>query len=597
MACRPDLRFLLAVAAALVLVPPLSAAPGTDPLADAARALDSGDAIGAELAVGRALRAGLAREDLAALAGETELVLGDFTAARSWLEGGTFAEASAQRGFHALARLEMLEGNVGAAARAFDRALDRGPANARLWVDIGRFRYANGQHRLAVQAAERAVAIDPAEPRALEFRGQLLRDAEGVRAAAAWFERAVEQAPDDLGLLGEYAATLAEANENRAMLRVARRMVEIDPRHPRAYFLQAVLAARAGQDNLARRLLWRTEGAYDEVPAGQILAGILELRTGNAALAVRQFDALVREQPDNSRVALLLGRALLASGDAGEVVERFGATAGRADASPYLLTLVGRAFEQLGRRSEAAAYLDRAGAAGAQSPGVLPVGTAGDLALWRTGGELENAGAAVPLLRRLLADGRADEALALSAGLGGHYPESADVARLRGDVALLAGEPATALALYSQASEIRSDVALVERMVAAQRQLGEGPAARLLLAAHVRSNPRASGAAALLGRMSAMSGDWNGAAALLGHAERLGGNDPLLLADLAIAQLADGDPRTADATARRAFALHRGNGRVAAVLARTLQAGEPQLADVLLAKSRALAAPELLAGR
>ena len=45
MACRPDLRFLLAVAAARGRGPPLSAAPGTDPLADAARALDSGDAI------------------------------------------------------------------------------------------------------------------------------------------------------------------------------------------------------------------------------------------------------------------------------------------------------------------------------------------------------------------------------------------------------------------------------------------------------------------------------------------------------------------------------------------------------------------------
>ncbi|MND08362.1 hypothetical protein D3C83_309290 [compost metagenome] len=58
-----------------------------------------------------------------------------------------------------------------------------------------------------------------------------------------------------------------------------------------------------------------------------------------------------------------------------------------------------------------------------------------------------------------------------------------------------------------------------------------------------------------------------------------------------------GDARRAQDAARRAYALQRTNGRVAAVLARTLESGEPQLAEVLLAKSRALAAPPLLAAR
>src|SRR6187549_1343204 len=291
-------------------------------------------------------------------AGEAQLLQDDTSAARRWLGEGRFDAASAQRGFHALALLEVVDGNIAAAGHAFDMAFAQGPENARLWVDIGRFRYGNGQHYLAVAAADRALAVDPADARALEFRGQLLRDAQGVRAAQAWFSKAVDRAPGDLGLLGEYAATLGEAGEYREMLRVARRMVELDPRQPRAYFLQAVLAARAGKDDLARRLLWRTDGAYDEEPAGQLLAGILELRTGNPALAVDQFDALVRKQPDNVRATLLLGRALLAAGDANEVVARFGPAAARADASPYLLTLVGRAYEQLDRRAEAAAYLD-----------------------------------------------------------------------------------------------------------------------------------------------------------------------------------------------------------------------------------------------
>jgi Flp pilus assembly protein TadD len=413
-----------------------------------------------------------------------------------------------------------------------------------------------------------------------------------VREGSAWFAAALEKAPDDLGLLGEYAATLGEAGEYRAMLRVARRMVELDPQHPRAYFLQAVLAARAGRDDLARRLLWRTEGAYDDVPSGQLLAGILELRTGNPALAAGQFDALARRQPDNARVALLLGRALLAAGDAGEVVARFGPAAARADAPPYLLTLVGRAYEQLGRRAEAAPYLDRAATGVPATIGVAPVG-AGML----PAGAVESAGAAVPLLRTMLGQGRGGEARAFGARLGEHYRGSADVERLRGDTALLTGDPGEALAHYAAAARIRRDWSLVERMAAAERLRGRGAAALALVGDHVARNPADGRALALLGRMLAERGESRRAASVLAQASALGGGDPLLLADLARAELAAGDADAAREAAQRAYALQRSNGRVAEVLARTLQAGEPRLAEVLLAKSRALAAPPVLTAR
>src|SRR5690606_29964768 len=155
-----------------------------------------------------------------------ELVQGDLAGARSWLEPGRFSPPTRQRGFHALARLEIIQGDFAAAARAFDQALAQGEDNAPLWVDIARLRYGNGEHRLAIAAADRALAGGPADPRALELRGQWLRDSQGLIAAIDWLEKALDAAPDDLGLLGEYAATLGEAGRNRDMLRVARRMVE-----------------------------------------------------------------------------------------------------------------------------------------------------------------------------------------------------------------------------------------------------------------------------------------------------------------------------------------------------------------------------------
>jgi tetratricopeptide (TPR) repeat protein len=418
----------------------------------------------------------------------------------------------------------------------------------------------------------------------------LLRDAEGLPAALAWFGDAVKRAPDDVGLLGEYAATLGEAGRNRDMLQAARKMVELDPGHPRAYFLQALLAARAGLDDLARRLLWRTGGAYDGTPAGQLLTGVLDLRTGNAAQAVDRFDALAARQPDNALAAQLLGRALLANGEGDEVIARLGPAADRTDASPYLLTLVGRAYEMIGRRDAAARYLDRAAGPAAVRLDVLPVGRGGE-----TG-----AAATIPSIRALLAQGRRGEALAAAGQVERMYPGSADLAFLAGDVALLAGDPSAAVEYYRRSAAVRGSFALIERQALALRMTGRDRAAEALLAGYLAENPRSTATSAMLGRILAERGRWREATPLLEWAGRLGGGrDPRLLADLAAARLMLGNAEAANEAARRAYAQQRGNGRIAAVLARVLQAGaEPSPgADALLAKARLLGEPSVLALR
>lgn len=509
MICRPERRFHWMILAALVLGAGAAAAPSVSALAEASAALERGDGIAAEVAARRALDAGMPCGEVAALIGEAELLQGDLGDARDWLGAAEFSAATRERGFHALGRLEMVEGDLAAAGRAFDQALASSPGSARLWVDIGRLRYRAGQHYLAVEAAAKAIALGPDEPRALEFQAQLTRDAEGVVTALPWFARALERAPRDLGLLGEYAATLGEAGRHEDMLRVARRMVEIDPRHPRAYYLQAVLAARAGRDYLARRLLARTNGAYDDLPAGLLLDGVLELRAGNAALAAERFDDLARLQPDNALAPLLLGRALLAHGEANEVVARLGAAADRPDASPYLLALVGRAHEQLGRRRDAARYLDRAGEAGPATVGVLAAS--------------KESLAEVSEIRAALERGRAVEALALARQLSARYPDSIDVEILAGDVALLAGDATEALAAYRRAATVRRDFALVERMAAAHGKLGREDAAMGEVSGYLARNPRSLPAARLLGKMLERRGDARGAGMLLAYARDLGG--------------------------------------------------------------------------
>jgi tetratricopeptide (TPR) repeat protein len=196
-----------------------------DPIAEIEAALARGDGIAAEMAGKRLLAEGADRAALAGYIGEGELLQGDLRDAREWLGAGEFTPETAQRGFHALGRLEMAGGYFADAAAAFDKALAIGEPTPEIWVDIGRLRYASGQQLLARDAALRAVELGPQNPRALEFMGQLVRDSEGLRSGLIWFARGVVAAPGDLAVLKEYAATIGELGRAMDMLRITRAMI------------------------------------------------------------------------------------------------------------------------------------------------------------------------------------------------------------------------------------------------------------------------------------------------------------------------------------------------------------------------------------
>lgn len=587
-------------AASLALALPAAAAAPDGVLKTAQEALARGDGIAAEVAL-RALGQGVPRGEVAPAMGRAALLQGDFDAAREWLGGGEFASDQQAYGFHQLALLEMAVGDLPAAAEAFERALAAGPETAEIWVDIGRLHYRNAQHHLALEAVEKALALDPKHPRAIEFRGQLARDAQGLKTGLKWFARGLKSNPDDLGLLGEYAATLGELGRAREMLKVTRRMIEIG-NDPRAFYLQAVLAARAGNDELARKLLWRTNDAFGNVAAGLVLAGVLDLRAGNPGLALQSFDKLAAMEPDNPQAKLLLARALFEDGDYRGVVEDFAADGARPDASPYLLTLIGRSYEILGDRGAATPFLDRASRPSVAAALPIDVGEEGRLTLFRYGDDPLRIDVGIARVRDFLGAGNLTEAQAAVTDLQRHYPASADIEILAGDVALARGDASGALAQYRSAAKIRRGLSLVERMVAAYRLLGENAAAEAVARDFLAEHPMDGNAARLVADFALAKGDWRRAYLLLIHARVLGGGerDPVLLADLSRAALEVGDVATAEEAARAAVAAQRSNGATAYALARSLRAnGNESAAQVMFTKARGLGigAPALLAER
>lgn len=552
---RRSIRAGLAVLGALALSPPLAAMPeaASKHQDTAARALDRGDGLAAEVELKAALAAGAVKADVSAAMGEALLLQGNFAAARQWLARGDFAGGTQARGWAALGKVERAQGNFAAAAAAYDKAVRLTPKDPVLWVEIGRLRYLGGNHRQAEQAVDTALSFDPQNARALEFKAQLVGQSLGYAAAADYYDQALAVAPDDLALLIGNAAALGESGQHRQVLTMTRKVLGQAGGAPLAWFYQAVLAARVGNVELARAMLNRVGERLDDVPAALLLRGAMELEAGNANRAAQLLGQLVERQPANPRGQLLFARALLESGDYQALLTRFGPLAARPDASPYLLTIMARGYEDVGDRVTAGQLLDRAAtiAPSVTMPIYQPGGHADD---WEA--SQGSLGAALAAVRSLIAAGNKAGAVGVATRFLQMYPGSGDALGLAGDAQLATGNAAAALQLYRAASAVRFPESMLVRIGEASDLLGHGAAMPGLVARYAERFPGSRLALRMAATMAAATQDWASARALLENLRLRGGNsDVRLLADLSYAQLRTGDARVALDSATRAWLL------------------------------------------
>lgn len=556
--------------------------PETSPVDTARAQLARGDALAAHVSLERALEQGFAREELAALFGEAALIEGDLPAARKWLGPGKFSAGTSAMGFRLLGRLEMAQGNLPAAGTAFDRSYRVDPDSSDLWVDIGRLRYRGGEQVQAIKAAERALALDPDNGKALQFRGQLARDAEGLGAGAALLAQALERQPDDIALRVEYAATLADVGRAKDALAVLRARGGRAAATPRGLFVQAVIAARGQKFGLARDLLERSGSARSEVPSTQLLSAIIDLAEENYASAALTLDRLHARQPDNRRVRNLFAYALSRSGGERELVHRFAAAAAEKAGSAYLQLLVARAYESLGDRQRAAALIDMA-ALDETGLVVLP-----GRALQEVPGASTALGGAQlrDYLRAEIAGGDTAAAVKRARAFAQRFPGSGDAQSMLGDAEFAQGNKLAARAAYERSARVRRPWPLALRLASVQ----DDPArARRMLEEYVRNNPMNGEAAAVLADALAAQGEWGRAARLLDHAMELGqARTPWVLAARSIAALNLEDRDGALDFALDAHELQPMNPLAISALIGALPAGEEAAKSELEAKLQSL---------
>lgn len=542
-----------------------------------------GDGIAAQAELERAVQLGTPRSAVAHLIGEALQLQGlnrEALAALDGAEAGRDAYVERVRG-----RALMALGEMGEAGAALERALASAPADPRTLVEAARYHRATGDIAAAIAAADRALAAAPRDVPAITLRGELTRLQYGLAAALPWFDRALAVDPNDVTALLERAATLGELGRMNDMLADTRKALALSPRQPMAYYLQAVLAARAHDYALARRLLVKTGGALDELPAAMLLDGGLAYQAGNYERAIERLGRLVAMQPRNVKARRLLGAAQWRGGDSAGAAAALRPLVEGGSADPYALTLYGRALAELGD-ADAGFFLARAAVPFAEAqPGswnALDVGNAS-----------QGAAGDARIIRSLLAEGQAGEALDRARALQAANSGAPGAHLLVGDVLAMMGRFAEAAEAYRRAANLAFTEPTALRLVDALERAGQAEAAHDVLTLFVTQNPRSLDAARLAADRHFAAGRWADAAALYERLRaRIGDGDAALLNNLALATAANGDMAEALPIAQRAWALDRRNPATANSLGWLLvKSGEDVPRGMVLLQQSARGAP------
>jgi cellulose synthase operon protein C len=553
-----------------------------------------GDGVAAEAELRRALDLGLPEAQIQHLALNAWLLQKDYDRVLNAPELEGVRPISVGYAARIKANAAIARGDIPLAAKNFDRAIVVAPNNAQLWTDIGNFRLLGGNVAGAIDAAIRAVNLNPRNIDAMMLMGKLVRDQYGLVAAIPWFEGVLELDPANVPAMVQAAATLGEVGRASAMLDMTRRIQAVDAGNTDAWYLQAVLAARAGKPDLARALIYRIDEKMDAVPGIRLLKAVLDLSTGNSEQAISQLDDIVKAQPENLKARRLLGTAMWRARDPRSAIAVLEPVAKRDDADSYTLSIIGRAYEDVGDRATAATYLDRAALPVRGEP--VPFDMTSDLARMAMvgNGNPDNADVAIPRITSLIRSGRSGEALRTAERLRDLNPGAPAAHVLVGDALTALDQPRDAVKAYEKAASIRFSEPIALRLIDAQRRSGDNAGALRVLDLFLSQNPRSVAALLLAADHFMTTKQWDVAIATLdGLRARLGNRDATILNKLGWAWFGQGNNDRALTYASAAYAIAVSNPALASTYGWILfKSGKDKVRGIALLKKSVAIVPE-----
>jgi tetratricopeptide (TPR) repeat protein len=224
----------------------------------------------------------------------------------------------------------------------------------------------------ALDAVEKALALQPTNLPARVYQGDLQRALGRFDDARASYEKALEASPD-LGAawsgLGQVAVLTGDYARAVELLEKALRA---EPHARRLHYPLSVAYRKLGQAEKADRHLAQREAGEATVP-DPLLDGVLELNPynqaqrglealqgGRAARAVTLLRAASQAFPDNIEIRLQLGAALTFVGDPQAALAEFQEALRGQPGNPHVHYNLGTTLRVLGRDQEALTHLRRA---------------------------------------------------------------------------------------------------------------------------------------------------------------------------------------------------------------------------------------------
>ncbi|MDG6745993.1 hypothetical protein QCF01_16515, partial [Staphylococcus aureus] len=132
------------------------------------------EGVAAEAALDRAIANGVPVAQTLAMRAEARLLQGNLAGAQDAV--AKMPPVRDAEMIRIAAKVRAAQTSGGAAMRATLQQLATAhPDDAAIWTDLGRSRFGAGDMAGATQAAARAVALAPADPRALTLQGEIVR--------------------------------------------------------------------------------------------------------------------------------------------------------------------------------------------------------------------------------------------------------------------------------------------------------------------------------------------------------------------------------------------------------------------------------------
>lgn len=324
--------------------------------------LEKGEVRPAEVALNEALRLGVNRAEVVVpLAksligqGKPDLV---FTDSRFAPEGLPRATQYQMLLLRAGAATEAGDFRAGLKALEDARRLDA--ADAGSWLAEVPIRIRARQHKEALAAADRAVALAPQRAESHFSRGEALHVVPDLKGAMAGYDRALAIEPSHVGARLARAGVHLDQNRVEAAAADLAAVDKVGTGDPRAMYLKALVAERQGRPADARAALTELTGLLDPIPAeflryrpqAQMLGGMAHHALGQREKARPYLEGVLRTTPGHP-VAKVLASIHLADRNLDSAIDILTSYTRANPADGQALVLLASAHMSQGRHARA----------------------------------------------------------------------------------------------------------------------------------------------------------------------------------------------------------------------------------------------------